>query len=372
LLAHHPTAIIGDETNYIQGHKAARSKVAVELSKMAEYRYALTGTPATEGPMNLFRQFEYLDTNIIGSGDYYAFRNRYAVMGGFTPKDGPMKGKPVEVIGYQNMDELMELIAPHSFQVMKVDAYDLPPKRYQVREIELTKEQREAYNTIKKEKIITHGDDTRVVQNSLELMLRLHQVVGGYTVKAREELRVNSNGEERVVVHYDPVELVPPDKNPKIIEVRSIVEEARGKQGLVWAVYLPEIRAIITELRAMGLRVGELHGGVPENDRQPMIDAFKRGEIDWIVGNASTGGMGYSMHTAEVAIFYNNTFKMRDRLQAEDRCWGDGQTRSPAIIDLVAEKTVDVTVSKALAVKEDLHNYIRGRIKDITALLDGE
>jgi hypothetical protein len=63
---------------------------------------------------------------------------------------------------------------------------------------------------------------------------------------------------------------------------------------------------------------------------------------------------------------------MRDRLQAEDRCWGDGQVRPGVWVDLVADKTVDVTVMKALTVKEDLHNYIRGRIKEITSLLDGE
>ena len=38
--------------------------------------------------MNLFMQFEYLDPNIIGIGDYYAFRNRYAIMGGYRDPDG--------------------------------------------------------------------------------------------------------------------------------------------------------------------------------------------------------------------------------------------------------------------------------------------
>lgn len=372
LLSHHPTAIIGDETTYIMTHTAGRAKVTEKFARMAEYRYALTGTPAAEGPMNLFQQFEYLDPDIIGIGDFYAFRNRYAIMGGFTPKEGPMRGKPTQVVGYQNLDELMELIGPYSFQVMKSDAYDLPPKRYAKREIDITKEQRAVYNTIKKDGILKHGDEVTVVQNTLETLLRLHQVVGGYTVKPREIKRLDKDGNPKIKIVYDPVELVVPEKNPKIIEVQSIVEEARHKQGIVWAVYLPEIHAIIQQLKKMGLRVGELHGGIDEQDRQPMVDAFARGDYDWVVGNASTGGMGYTMMSAEVNVFYNNTHKIRDRLQAEDRSWGQGQTKSGIWIDLIASKTVDVTIAKAVAEKEDLHNYIRKRIKRVHTLFDGE
>lgn len=372
LLSHHPTAIIGDETTYIMTHSAARAKTAEKFARMAEYRYALTGTPASEGPMNLFQQFEFLDPEIIGIGDFYAFRNRYAVMGGFTPKDGPMRGKPTQIVGYQNINELMELIGPYSFQIMKQDVYDLPKKRYEKREVDITKEQRVAYDAVKKSGIIVHGDEVTTVQNTLETMLRLHQIAGGYTVKPREVKRFDKDGNPKIKIVYDPVELVKPDKNPKILEVMSIVEEARGRQGVVWAVYSTEIAAIVGQLRKMGLRVGELHGGTDEVDRQPMIDAFSRGEYDWIVGNAATGGMGYTMMSAEVNVFYNNTHKIRDRLQAEDRSWGQGQTKSGIWIDITANKTVDVTIARAVASKEDLHNYIRKNIKRIHALLDGE
>ena len=373
LLAHHPTAIGGDETNYITNHKATRSKRVEKMARTAEYRYALTGTGTAEGPMNLYQQFEFLDPAIIGIGDFYAFRNRYAVMGGFIPKDGPMRGKPTEIVGYQNLDELMELIAPYSFQIMKADAYDLPPKRYQVRDIELTKEQWAVYKRIKKDGVIGMQDGSeRAVQNTLETMLRLHQVCGGYTVTGNEVFRTNAKGDTKMKMHYDPIEIIPPGKNPKLAEVASIVEESGTKQGLIWAVYSPEIRIIADKLRSMGKRVGELHGGVPDEERQPMVDAFKRGEYDWVVGNASTGGMGFSMHTAEVNIFYNNTHKLRDRLQAEDRSWGDGQTRPGIWIDLVCNKTVDRTIMAAIEQKQDLHEFIRQRLKQAHKLMDGE
>lgn len=376
-MAYPGRAIIGDETTFITGHKSIRTDVTIELGRMAEYRYALTGTPALEGPMNLYTQFEYLDPNVIGIGDFYAFRNRYAIMGGYMREVGRSGKKiPTQIVGYQNLDELMELIAPYVFQITKKEAYDLPPKRYQTRTVQLLKAQREVYDRIKKEGVLTlKGGEDHVLKNVLEVMLRLHQVAGGYGVTPREERYWgrDQNGQpvEKIRMHYDPYPLVPPAHNPKIIETLDVVREAKHKQGIIWVTYRHEIDDIVKLLKG-DYRVGQLHGGVKERDRQPVVDAFKAGDIQWMVANPATGGMGYTMMASEVNVFYNNTFKAIDRAQAEDRAWGDGQTKSGMWIDIAAERTVDLTILKALAVKQDLSEFVRHRINEAINLLDGE
>jgi hypothetical protein len=365
-------AVVGDETTYISNHKAIRSERSIDFGAEGAFVYALTGTPILEGPMNLYAQFEFMDPEIIGIGDYYAFRNRYAVMGGYRPKEGPMAGKPLQIVGYQNMDELTATVAPHCFQVMKTEAYDLPLKRYKTYTVELTKAQREVYQQVKREGLITHGGQELVMKNVLEVALRLHQITGGYTVKAGARRRMTRTKGEIEEVVYEPVEIVAPKDNPKMMELMDIVGGFKKKQGIIWAVYKPEIAAIVKMMRAAGLLVGELHGGIPEADRQPMVDAFQNGQLDWIVGNASTGGMGYTMMASEVNIFYNNTFKMIDRVQAEDRAYGDGQLKSGIWIDIVAEKTVDVAIIAALELKQDLATYVRERITRASKILEGE
>lgn len=371
-------AVIGDETTYITSHKSGRAEVATKLARGARYVYALTGTPATEGPMNLYQQFEFLDPNIIGIGDYYAFRNRYAIMGGYMrPIGNTGKKVATEIIGYQNLDELMKMIAPHSFSFTKEEGYDLPPKRYEVRTVELTKEQRALYKEIKSDGIMrTKGGEEKVLQNVLEVALRLQQVTGGYGVTPREERYLGKdtagNPIEKVRTHYEPYRIVEPATNPKMKELMEVVRESGKRQGIVWVVFKHEIRDIVGLMQAEGYKVGELHGDVKEFDRQPVVDAFERGEFQWIVGNASTGGMGYTMMASEVNIFYNNTFKAIDRLQAEDRAWGQGQTKSGIWVDIVADKTVDATVIKALEMKEDLQTYVRHRLTEVSQLLDGE
>lgn len=364
-------AAVGDETTYIMNMKAERTKRAVACAHACQFRYAMNGTPGI--PMDLYAQYEFLDPNIIGIGDFLAFRNRYAIMGGYYREIRPGMKVPTEIIGYKNMEELTRLVAPFSDVINKEDEYDLPPKRYEVRTVELTKEQRTVYDTIKREGVLAvKGKPELLIENILGVALRLHQVAGGFAVSAREEQRVRKDGTPWLKKIYDPVRLVAAKDNPKLIELASIVQECKGRQGLIWAAYAPEIDDIVKLMKDFGLRIGELHGRVDDRLRQPMVNKFEAGELDWIVGNVSTGGMGFTMMAAEVNIFYNNTEKWRDRVQGEDRSWGDGQTKSGVWIDIMAEKTVDVSIKAAIDQNLDLADYIKGHIGEIAKLLDGE
>lgn len=352
-----------DESSYIAGPKATRSKECVRLGLQCVKRQALTGTPIPDSPLNLFMQFEFLDSNIIGIGDFYAFRNRYAVMGGYKP-DPKMK-QGIQVIGYQNLEELTQTVAPHVFQVLKSEVYDLPPKRYKQHFVQMAKKQREIYDRIRKEEEYSHKGKTSTIQTVLELALRLHQVCGGWV---GVEQGVDKKGKriyknERVVAAKD---------NPKLKELAEIVADAGKKQGIVWCVYDNEIDDCVALMRGLGKRVGQIHGRVPEVDRQPQVDAFERGEIDWIVGNAATGGMGYTMNAASVVVFYNNTFKLVDRQQAEDRAHRYGQDKSVLFIDIIMEKSTDIPILRALANKQDLAHFIRDRIAEATRVVAGD
>jgi hypothetical protein len=367
-------AVIGDETTFIINHKSIRTKHTIDYGRKATKRLALAGEPHLEGPMNLFAQFEYIDPQIIGIGDFYAFRNRYAVMGGFMREVRPGKKVATDIVGYQNLDELAATLEPYTYDVRKGDAVDMPPKLPEVRTVQLTKTQKDLLLQIKRDSTFTvEGDPEVVMQNVLETALRRHQIVGGYAVRPREVRRTRRDGTEVVRNVFDPITVVAPAVNPKIQELLSLVEDIRGKhQFLVWAVYMPEIQHIIEALSEWGLKVGPMHGQVPEGDRQIIVDDFNKGDLDCIVGNASTGGMGFTMDAATVNIFYSNTFKAIDRVQAEDRPWGITQTKPVTIVDIVAEQSIDVTILRALEDKQDLSTFIRQRIRDAKSLLDGD
>lgn len=340
-------AMIVDEAHMIKTHNAVRSKNCVKLGLECKYRIAMTGTPVANGPMDVFMQFEFLDPNIIGIGDFYSFRNRYAIMGGFEAK---------QVVGYQNMGELIELISPFIYQVRKSEVLtELPPKIFETRTVEMSDEQKRMYREIaKRDKTVT-GDRGLTVKTVLERMLRLQEIAGGIITYERNPDLYNPEKFEHCRI---------PGKNPKVTELLAIAEE-NDVSTIVWCRYLEEIAMVCEALRAKYGReaVVEIHGGISEDARHHNVrELFQAKKARFLVGNAATGGVGLNMTAAELVVYFSNSFSFTDREQSEDRAHRIGQTCSVTYIDLIAEGTVDETVVKALREKKDVSEFVRTSI----------
>jgi len=339
--------MVVDEAHMIKNHGAVRSKNCVRLGNAAAYKLIMTGTPVANGPMDVFMQFEFLDSNIIGLGDFYSFRNRYAIMGGYEDR---------QVIGYQNMEELVELISPFVFQVRKSEVLtELPPKVFEVREVEMTDEQRRLYKEITKRNKAVSGDRAITVKSVLERMLRLQEITGGVITYERNPDLFNPGKFEHSRI---------PGKNPKVDELMNIVEETTCST-IVWCRFVEEIRMVSEALREKFGRdsVVEIFGEIDEATRDHNVASlFQTGKARFLVGNAATGGVGLNMTAAELVVYYSNSFSFTDREQSEDRAHRIGQTRSVTYIDLVAEGTVDSVVVEALRSKKNVSEFVRTSI----------
>lgn len=367
LRVHPKVFVIIDESSDIANHSAVRSKKAHSIGMQSAYRMTCTGTPISTGPMNLYSQFEFLDPDIIGMGDFYAYRNRYAIMGGFSH---PKTGRPTQIIGYRNMDELAALVAPYVYECQKSEVLDLPPKVYERRYVQLTAEQSRLYKQIKKDKMFVLGDSAAIVQNALELALRLQQITGGIISHKVDKLEISpAAGEQRVRRDTVWKQIIPPESNPKIAEVLSIAEE--GKPTIIWCVYRMEIAMVAAALKQQfpNEEVLEIHGGIDERGREEVKQKFQSGQARLLVGNTASGGVGLTLTACEIMVYFNNSQRMIDRLQSEDRAHRHGLTHSVLYIDLIAENTVDVTVMEAIEAKVDLAEYVRLNIRRANELI---
>ena len=133
-------AIILDEGHYIKSHTAVTSKAAYDLGDVCGYKLLLTGTPMTGRQDDLYGEFRFVDKRVFGT-NFYAFRNRYCVMGGFKNK---------EIVGEKNHDELVRKLHSVSLRVTKEDALDLPDETYETRYVELSKSEAEVYEQLRK------------------------------------------------------------------------------------------------------------------------------------------------------------------------------------------------------------------------------
>lgn len=343
------SATVVDEAHLIKNSSSIRTKTACTLGRSSEYRTIMTGTPISQSPLDLYAMFEFLDPDIIGMGDYYSFRSEYAIMGGYENK---------EILGFQKLPELVEIIAPFTYQARKRDVLDLPPKTYEVRELQMTDEQKRLYTTMRRARMVATGDKSLFVQNVLEKMLRLQEIVGGF-VSYENEFDTDAVGKKLKRTYREAIA----GPNPKVTEILNILAES-DQSVIIWCVYSDEIRAVEHALKQHGISVCVLHGKIDEETRQQNIDDFQAGKYRVIVANAQTGGAGHDLFKATLEIYYSNSFSLLFREQSEDRAHRIGQTKNVLIIDLQMADTVDVTIMAALQAKLDVSEYVRQAIDD--------
>jgi SNF2 family DNA or RNA helicase len=336
-LRSHETMLAVDESTTIKNPSAKRTKSILLLGKQAKYRRILTGSPVTKSPLDLFTQCNFLNEFLLGFDSFYAFRNRYAHM-----IERNFGGRRVQLVGsYKRLDELSDKIKTFSYRVLKEDCLDLPDKIYIKREVDLTDEQSKAYATMKSAALALLKGKMATAPHVLTQLMRLHQITCGHLK--------NDDGTTTTL------------KNNRIKELLSLLEEVEGKV-IIWANYIYDIENIV---KTIGEEYGEdsivqYYGATKSEDRQKAIEKFQdlNSKVRFFVGNPQTAGYGITLTAANNVVYYSNGYDLEKRLQSEDRAHRIGQEKSVTYVDLIAPKTVDEKIVKALRAKMNIANTI--------------
>lgn len=331
LAAWRPDMIICDESQRIKTPGARQSKAMARLGTIARYRMILTGTPVSQGPLDFYSQYRFLDRNIFGTS-YYAFRARYALMGGYGNR---------QVIGYQNLDDLVQKAHSVAFRCRKEDCLDLPEQVDQVMYCELEKDARRVYDQLVRESVAELSEENIVMApNVLSRLLRLSQMTGGY-------LRVD-----------EQTTLVSKAKMGLLEETLDDLLDA-GKKVVVFARFVPEIEAITKMLDKKKVAHGLIYGATPMDARGDMVEAFQTDpDVKIFVAQIQTAGLGITLHAADTAIFYSLDYSYANYDQCRARIHRIGQKNNCTYIHLVARNTVDEKVLSALAEKKSLADQV--------------
>jgi len=335
----HNTLMAVDESTTIKTPTAKRTKSILVLGKYAKYRRILTGSPVTKSPLDLYTQCGFLNEHLLGFTSYYTFRNRYATM-----LDRNFGGRRVQIVGgYKRLEELSTLLKPFSYRVLKEDCLDLPEKTYIEREVELTDEQKQTYSTMKSAALAQLKGKMATAPHVLTQLMRLHQITCGHL----------KNDDESIT------EI----KNNRINSLMELLEETEGKV-IIWANYVYDIKRIVAALtKKYGEEsVVQYYGAIQAEKRQKYIETFQDPDSDarFFVGNPQTGGYGITLTAANTVVYYSNGYDLEKRLQSEDRAHRIGQKKAVTYVDLIAPKTVDEKIRKALRKKINIATEIMG------------
>jgi len=337
-LSSHNTLMVVDESTTIKNPQAKRTKSLLRLSKLARYRRIMTGSPVTKNPLDLYSQCEFLDPFCLDFASYYTFRNRYAEM-----RTANFAGRSVQIVTkFRHLEELAEKLKPFSFRVLKEDCLDLPEKTFMKRSIELTTEQKEVYQQMKKMALaILNGKQVTTV-NVLTQLMRLHQITCGHFTA--------DDGSIQDI------------KNNRLNELMNVLDEIEGKV-VIWAHYQYDVKKIIKEIQKVhGPRsVVDYYGLTPQNLRDEYRYAFQNDDnVRYLVGTPQTGGYGITLTAANTMIYYSNGYDLEKRLQSQDRIHRIGQKKPVTYIDIIAEDTVDNKIVKALRKKINIASEVMG------------
>ena len=326
--------IVPDE---IHRAKSPSGKASMELKRLrghARYRVGLSGTPMPHGPMDVFAPFRFLDVRIFGPS-FSAFRQKYAVMGGFQRK---------QVTGFQNLEELESHMSRITFRVGK-EVLDLPSETSVTYYCELTGEAARIYRDLDEDFVALVKEGTITAANAMVKLLRLQQVTGGCVPT-----------DDAVPRRVDSAKLkLLADTLEDIGSEEPVVVFGRFHADLD-AVH--EACTLVVAANDCGMKSMELSG------RRDEIARWQAGEAQVLAVQIDSGGEGVDLTRARYSIFYSTGFKLGKYEQAKARTHRPGQEKPVMHIHLIAKGTVDVKIMRALEKRAEVVEAILSEIKN--------
>lgn len=315
----HWGAIVLDEAHYVKNRTSNRSKALLEMALDSDYRYALTGTPISNGALqDIWSLMAFLEPLKIPRGvgttafpeagpTYYNFQDRYCFLDQYF--------KPYR---YRHVDELQEIIAEHSYRVKKVDCLDLPDKLPdEIYEIDLAEPK--LYKELVKESAIM--DLELLAENPLLRMLRLRQLCSGH---------------------------LPNVDGLKCGKLKALGEYLDGYEDklVIFAQFTASIDDVSELLRKRGIKHVILDG---RSKDKTIWRKFQTDDtIRVIVCQYEAAATGIDLFAASTILYYEPTIRSNTLEQSRDRIHRVGQSRACSYVHFITKGTIEREIYRAL------------------------
>lgn len=330
LMEWRPELVIADESQRIKAHDAKQSKAMHQIGDIAKYKLILSGTPVQNEAVDIFSQYRFLDPTVFGR-NYYAFRSRYAIMGGFNQK---------QIVGYRDLEQLVRKEHSIAYRVTKEEALDLPEQTFLTHYVQLAGRERQLYDRIRKDSFAELEDGGMVTAPTvLTKLLRLQQFTGGF-------IQADEGAKPEFIF------------KGKLNALEDIMEDyviSGGKKLVVFCRFRPEIDLIQKLLEKKKIPYRSIYGDIKISGRGSIVADFQeKPEIKVALLQIDTAGLGITLTAADTCVYYSVNFNYAAYSQSLARIHRIGQRNACTYIHLVAERSIDEDVLEALSKKEDL------------------
>lgn len=339
-------ALVVDEAHYIKGRTTSWTWATEQIAKSSRSVLLMTGTPMPNWAHELWTLLRLIfpeeakPGQRLGSFWRWAetwfdtsptrFSNGNPVVGEMLACNDSCKSRPSSdpCVHFRRFTE--ENLGSRFRRVLRVDALDLPPMTRQTVHVDLDATGRRIYRELKKDFMADIEEEQVLAWSQGALNVMLDKVTTSPWL-------LNPTGKPR---------------GGKLDRLRFDLEN-RSRPTLVFTHYRASTEAAVAVARDLGASAEGVHGGVARARQGEIVQRFKRGELDVLVGSLETLAEGLTLTVADMAIFMEMSYKPSRNEQALYRIHRMGQEHPVTVLEYVTPGTVDERKRKLLATKTD-------------------
>lgn len=326
-------AIVIDELSSFKNWNSKRFKALLKIRPFAARAIGLTGTPSSNGLMDLFAEFKALDMGERLGRFISKYRETY-----FRPdkRNGQVifSYKPIE--GAE--DAIYKKISDITISMKAVDHLKMPKLIENEYVVKMSKAERADYDKMKNELVLQLKGDEVTAANAGVLSAKLSQMANG---------AVYSDSKEIIEIH-----------DRKLDALEDIIESMNGKPLLVayWFKH---------DLERIQERLNSLHIPAVKLDTDNAISRWNNGEIPVALIHPASAGHGLNLQSGgSTLVWFGITWSLELYQQTVARLYRQGQAAETVVVQhIITEGTIDRRILKALKEKDKTQSALIEAVK---------
>jgi SNF2-related domain/Helicase conserved C-terminal domain/LAGLIDADG-like domain len=310
-----PKLLIVDEVQYVKSRRAKRSKYVKKLSELTKYMIAISGTPLTNRPPELWSILNMLQSDTWGT--YNQFCNKFSNWT-WTPFGMTYKG-PKALPELHRKLKMQVMIRRLKSDVLK----ELPDKQRVVVPLEI-----ENYKEYQNAETDFLGWLTKVSPGAARNAVRAQGLVKlGYLRRLAAKLKLN-----------------------RVIDwLNTFLEESDGKL-VIFGIHHNTLNPLHERFPKSVLVTGKTN----QKQRWINVDQFQsKGDTRLFLGNIQAAGVGLNLTAASCTCTVEIPWTPGEATQAEDRVHRIGQKSKTTHYYLVGERTIESNLIKIIQDKQE-------------------
>ena len=315
--------VVIDELSSFKSYQAKRFRSLLKVRPKLKRIVGLTGTPSSNGLMDLWAEFRVLDLGKRLGRFITHYRNTY-----FQPD----KRNGMVIYSYKPLpgaeDAIYEQISDMTISMKAVDHLNMPECVFNEVSVSLSKEERSKYDTLRDDLILSIGESEIDAANAASLSNKLSQMANGAVYESDQSV---------IKIH-----------DHKLDALEDLIESANGKPVLVAYWFKHDLERIKARFKVREIKTSK------------DITDWNDGKIPVAVIHPASAGHGLNLQAGgSTLIWFGLTWSLELYQQTNARLWRQGQKSATVVIHhIVTEDTIDELILKALHKKEKSQNAL--------------